>query len=83
MKVISLQTGTKEDIDKNREHIAQLYRSLIKSSGTEDENTDQKIKGIAERLKGKPGRMRMNIMGKRVNYCSRSVISGDPTISLD
>jgi DNA-directed RNA polymerase II subunit RPB1 len=25
----------------------------------------------------------MNVMGKRVNYCSRSVISGDPTISLD
>lgn len=36
-----------------------------------------------ERLKGKYGRLRNNCMGKRVNYCSRSVISGDPTISID
>lgn len=25
----------------------------------------------------------MNIMGKRVNYCARSVIGGDPTIGVN
>lgn len=27
--------------------------------------------------------MRMNIMGKRANYCARSVIGGDPTIGVN
>ena len=35
------------------------------------------------RLKGKHGRMRQNILGKRVNFSARSVIVGDPDLNFD
>lgn len=41
------------------------------------------IKSLSERLKGKEGRIRGNIMGKRVDFCARTVITGDPNISIE
>jgi len=41
------------------------------------------IKSISQRLKGKEGRVRGNLMGKRVDFSARTVISGDPNIALD
>jgi DNA-directed RNA polymerase II subunit RPB1 len=41
------------------------------------------IKSIAQRLKGKEGRVRGNLMGKRVDYSARTVITGDPNLALD
>ncbi|RKO94715.1 hypothetical protein BDK51DRAFT_25294, partial [Blyttiomyces helicus] len=41
------------------------------------------IKSISARLKGKEGRIRGNMMGKRVDFCARSVITGDPYISIE
>jgi len=38
---------------------------------------------LAQRLKSKDGRFRHNLTGKRVNYCSRTVVSPDPNISLN
>ena len=38
---------------------------------------------ISDRIKGKEGRMRMNIMGKRVDFSARSVITSDPNIDID
>ena len=43
----------------------------------------QPIKSVTERLKGKEGRIRGNLMGKRVDFSARSVISPDPYISID
>ena len=40
-------------------------------------------KSLASRLKGKEGRLRMNIMGKRVDYSARTVISVDPNLNID
>eukprot|EP01048_Picozoa_sp_COSAG05_P006570 COSAG05_NODE_434_length_9856_cov_1158.820027_8_plen_1219_part_00 len=41
------------------------------------------VKSIAQRLKGKAGRIRCNLMGKRVDFSARTVIGGDPNLSLD
>ena len=41
------------------------------------------IKSISQRLKGKEGRVRGNLMGKRVDFSARTVISGDPNLALD
>ncbi len=41
------------------------------------------LKSITQRLKGKEGRIRNNIMGKRVDYTARTVISVDPCIDID
>ena len=43
----------------------------------------KQLKTLAQRLKGKEGRLRGNLNGKRVNYSSRTVISPDPMISID
>ena len=41
------------------------------------------LKAIRQRLKGKDGRIRNNLMGKRVDFSGRSVITPDPNIELD
>ncbi|MBU0591298.1 DNA-directed RNA polymerase subunit A' [Candidatus Micrarchaeota archaeon] len=41
------------------------------------------LKTLAQRLKGKEGRFRYNLSGKRVNFSARTVISPDPRIDLD
>ena len=41
------------------------------------------LKSIRARLKGKDGRLRQNLMGKRVDFSARTVITGDPNLSLD
>lgn len=40
------------------------------------------LRTLAQRLKGKEGRFRSNLSGKRVNYSARTVISPDPNISM-
>lgn len=41
------------------------------------------VKGFAQRLKGKHGRFRGNLSGKRVDFSGRSVISPDPNLEID
>lgn len=55
---------------------ANLPKSEFKTGG-------KTTKSVSERLKGKPGRVRGNLMGKRQNYCGRSVITCDPNLSID
>ena len=41
------------------------------------------LKTLAQRLKGKEGRFRSNLSGKRINFSARTVISPDPNISIN
>ena len=43
----------------------------------------QPMKAISARLKGKEGRIRGNLMGKRVDFSARSVISPDTNLQVD
>jgi len=46
-------------------------------------HTDNRsLKGLKERLVGKGGRIRNNLMGKRVDYSARTVIGSEPTLKL-
>lgn len=40
-------------------------------------------RGLVQRLKGKHGRFRGNLSGKRVDFTSRTVISPDPNLQID
>ena len=40
-------------------------------------------RGFVQRLKGKQGRFRGNLSGKRVDFSGRTVISPDPTLSVE
>jgi DNA-directed RNA polymerase subunit A' len=41
------------------------------------------LKTLVQRLKGKEGRFRSNLSGKRVNFSARTVISPDPHLSIN
>ncbi|KAK6011476.1 DNA-directed RNA polymerase subunit A' domain protein, partial [Ostertagia ostertagi] len=41
------------------------------------------FRGLYQRLKGKHGRFRGNLSGKRVDYTARTVISPDPNLRID
>ena len=41
------------------------------------------LRALTQRLKGKPGRFRGNLSGKRVNFSGRTVISPDPNLRID
>ena len=43
----------------------------------------RKLKSLADMLKGKQGRFRQNLLGKRVDYSGRSVIVSGPTLRMD
>lgn len=47
------------------------------------QRTGRPIKSITQRLKSKEGRIRGNIMGKRVNFSARTVITAEPNLDLD
>ncbi|KAF8187975.1 beta and beta-prime subunits of DNA dependent RNA-polymerase [Mycena galopus ATCC 62051] len=55
--------------------IAGIPRPLHKSG--------RPVKSLSARLKGKEGRLRGNLITKRVGFCARTVITGDPNIELD
>ena len=41
------------------------------------------MRGFSQRLKGKQGRFRGNLSGKRVDFSGRTVISPDPNMRID
>lgn len=41
------------------------------------------LKSIKQRLKSKEGRIRGNLMGKRVDFSARAVITPDPNLGID
>ncbi|KAF8306249.1 beta and beta-prime subunits of DNA dependent RNA-polymerase [Clavulina sp. PMI_390] len=44
---------------------------------------DKTYRGFCQRLKGKQGRFRGNLSGKRVDFSGRTVISPDPNLRID
>lgn len=47
------------------------------------EQKGKPISSISSRLKGKHGRVRGNLMGKRVDFSARTVITPDPSLHID
>ena len=41
------------------------------------------VGGIMDRLGGKIGRFRQNLMGKRCNFTARTVVGGDPSLGIE
>lgn len=47
------------------------------------QRTGRPLKTLRQRLRGKEGRLRGNLMGKRVDFSARTVITADPNLSID
>ncbi|KAL8643119.1 MAG: hypothetical protein Q9228_000244 [Teloschistes exilis] len=51
--------------------------------GLQSMSNTQHIRGLCQRLKGKQGRFRGNLSGKRVDFSGRTVISPDPNLAIN
>ena len=55
---------------------------VARASRTQLSRRGGAIKSLSNRLAGKGGRIRGDIVGKRVDHCARSVIVGNPTLPI-
>jgi len=64
-------------------HITTFFDNTVARVPPARHRSGQPLKTITERIKGKEGRIRKNIAGKRVNYSGRTVISPDPSLEIN
>lgn len=64
-----------------QESVDSLFDNTRKSSAVKTES-NRPLKSLSDSLKGKQGRFRQNLLGKRVDYSARSVIVVGPEMKL-
>jgi DNA-directed RNA polymerase subunit beta' len=84
-----LELGAPEVITRNEKRMLQeAVDALIDNSARRGSTTTsvagqrRQLKSLADILKGKQGRFRQNLLGKRVDYSGRSVIVVGPELAL-
>ena len=81
-----LELNAPEVICRNEKRMLQeAVDSLIDNSHGAQSTTNgrRKLKSLSDLLKGKQGRFRQNLLGKRVDYSGRSVIVVGPELKLN
>lgn len=83
-----MATGSPDTTIKELRNLLQFHVATLMDNESEKGmkaqlKTGKSIKSIRERLKGKEGRLRGNLMGKRVDFSARTVITPDPNLHLD
>jgi len=64
-------------------HIATYIDNSITGVPPARHRSGRILKTLTQRLKAKDGRFRHNLIGKRVNFSARTVISPDPMLDID
>jgi DNA-directed RNA polymerase subunit beta' len=64
-----------------QEAVDSLFDNSRKSNAVKTEN-NRALKSLSDSLKGKQGRFRQNLLGKRVDYSARSVIVVGPSLKI-
>jgi DNA-directed RNA polymerase II subunit RPB1 len=82
-----IQNGASPSVIDEWTVVLQYYVSAqvdnkIKGVAAMAQRSGRPLKSIKDRLNGKTGRMRGNLMAKRVDFSARSVITADPNISV-
>jgi DNA-directed RNA polymerase II subunit RPB1 len=62
--------------------VATMIDNKLSGAQPAAQRSGRAFKSIKDRLNGKMGRLRGNLMGKRVDYSARSVITPDPNLSI-
>jgi hypothetical protein len=73
-------TQTAEDVLQY--HVATLIDNQLPGQPQASRRSGRPLKTIRERLVGKGGRIRGNLMGKRVDFSARTVVTADPSLSI-
>tara|TARA_X000000368_G_scaffold313540_1_gene251136 strand:+ start:6161 stop:10654 length:4494 start_codon:yes stop_codon:yes gene_type:complete len=63
-------------------YVATMVNNKIPGVASVAQRSGRQLKALMERIAGKQGRMRGNLMGKRVDFSARSVITPDPNLSI-
>ena len=64
-------------------HVATLVDNEMPNIPRATQKSGRPLKSIKQRLKAKEGRIRGNLMGKRVDFSARTVITPDPNLRID
>ena len=64
-------------------HITTYFNNEVSGIPPARHRSGRTLKSLAQRLKGKEGRFRGNLSGKRVDYSARTVISPDPNLDIN
>lgn len=73
--------------ERDHTHLLQYHTAAYYDNDScslpKSEQKGKSTKSLTSRLKSKEGRIRGNLMGKRVNFSARTVITADPTIDIN
>jgi len=64
-------------------HVTTFFNNEVSGIPPARHRSGRALRTLSQRLKGKEGRFRSNLSGKRVNFSARTVISPDPHISIN
>jgi DNA-directed RNA polymerase subunit A' len=80
---INKRAFQKEDDVVRHKYSLSIYREYTSLLGVEKSHSESVDKSLKSKVSGKSGLFRNSALGKRVNYCGRSVISPDPNLGVD
>ncbi|KAI2810971.1 DNA-directed RNA polymerase II subunit RPB1 [Blomia tropicalis] len=72
-----------ENVKMLQFHVATFVDNEIPGIPRAQQKSGRPLKSIKQRLKAKEGRIRGNLMGKRVDFSARTVITPDPNLRID
>lgn len=72
-----------ENVKMLQFHVATLVDNDMPGLPRAMQKSGRPLKALKARLKGKEGRIRGNLMGKRVDFSARTVITPDPNLRID
>ncbi|XP_035693394.1 DNA-directed RNA polymerase II subunit RPB1-like [Branchiostoma floridae] len=72
-----------EDTKMLQFHVTTLVDNEVPGMPRAVQKSGRPLKSVKQRLKGKEGRIRGNLMGKRVDFSARAVITPDPNLQID
>ncbi|KAG7265939.1 hypothetical protein CRUP_036132 [Coryphaenoides rupestris] len=72
-----------EDVKLLQFHVATMVDNELPGLPRAMQKSGRPLKSLKQRLKGKEGRVRGNLMGKRVDFSARTVITPDPNLQID
>ena len=78
----SSQCSIEMPMETLQHSIAMIANNKIKGVSPMAQRSGRPLQCITGRINTKNGRIRGNLMGKRVDYSARSVITGDPNLSI-
>ena len=72
-----------ENFEQSLQHNAAAFMdNEIRGMPQVTQRSGRPLKALQQRLKGKEGRIRGNLMGKRVDFSARTVITADPNLGI-